>query len=51
MARHFVLPGDHLHATAEHVEHFLCRDLQTKLADELDQPIVDPHGKAIPRSQ
>jgi manganese/zinc/iron transport system permease protein len=49
MARHFVLPGDHLHATAEKVEHFLSPELQTELAAELDQPIVDPHGKSIPR--
>ena len=49
MARHFDLPGDHLHATAEQVEHFLCQQLQTDLAKELDQPALDPHGKAIPR--
>ncbi|WP_397569211.1 metal ABC transporter permease [Schlesneria sp. T3-172] len=50
MARHFELPGDHFHATAEQVEHFLCPQLQTDLATELDQPSVDPHGKAIPNS-
>lgn len=48
MARHFDLPGDHLHATAEQVEHFLCSQLQSDLATELDQPDRDPHGKAIP---
>lgn len=48
MARHFVLPGDHLHATAEQVEHYLCPQLQNELATELDQPERDPHGKAIP---
>lgn len=48
MARHFTLPGDHLHATAEEVEHFLSPELQSDLASELDQPDVDPHGKAIP---
>lgn len=50
MARHFDLPGDHLHATAEQVEHFLNQELQTELAAELDQPMVDPHGKSIPGS-
>lgn len=50
MARHFDLPGDHLHATAETVEHFLSPELQTELAAELDQPSTDPHGKTIPRS-
>lgn len=51
MARHFDLPGDHLHATAEQVEHFLTAELQTELAAELDEPNVDPHGKSIPQSQ
>jgi len=50
MARHFDLPGDHLHAAAEQVEHFLSPEMQTELAAELDQPDVDPHGKSIPRS-
>ena len=49
MARHFDLPPDHLHATAEQVEHFLGPELQAELADELDQPTIDPHGKSIPR--
>ena len=48
MARHFELPDDHLHATAEQVEHFLGPELQAELAAELDQPTTDPHGKAIP---
>lgn len=48
MARHFHLPGDHLHATAEQVEHFLSPELQSELAQELDQPNIDPHGKSIP---
>ncbi|MBS0201973.1 MAG: metal ABC transporter permease [Planctomycetes bacterium] len=48
MARHFELPDDHLHATAEQVEHFLGPELQAELAAELDQPTTDPHGKTIP---
>ena len=48
MARHFDLPGDHLHASAEQVEHFVCHQLQSELAAELDQPSLDPHGKMIP---
>ena len=50
MSRHFVLPDDHLHATAEEVEHFLSPQLLTELAAELDEPSVDPHGKSIPPS-
>jgi manganese/zinc/iron transport system permease protein len=49
MARHFELPADHLHATAEQVEHFLGPELQAELAAELDQPTTDPHGKSIPQ--
>ena len=49
MARHFVLPDDHLHSTAEQVEHFLSPELQTELAAELNQPVTDPHGKSIPQ--
>ncbi len=48
MARHFDLPGEQLHATAERVEHFLDPALQAKLAEELNQPSIDPHGKSIP---
>ena len=48
MARHFELPDDHLHSTAEQVEHFLSPQLQTQLASELDEPATDPHGKSIP---
>ena len=48
MARHFDLPGEQLHATAERVEHYLDPNLQAELAAELDQPLVDPHGKSIP---
>ncbi len=48
MARHFPLPDDHLHATAERVEHFIDPVLRDSLAAELDQPRSDPHGTAIP---
>ncbi len=48
MARHFDLPGEQLHATAERVEHFLDPALQAKLAEELNQPSIDPHGMSIP---
>jgi manganese/zinc/iron transport system permease protein len=48
MARHFDLPPDHLHATAEQVEHFLSPEMQSELAAELDQPTTDPHGRSIP---
>ncbi len=48
MAKHFVVPDDHLHETASRVEHFLDPDLREELAEELDAPETDPHGRAIP---
>lgn len=50
MARHFDVPGDHLHDAAHRVEHFLDPELRDQLARELDSPDTDPHGRDIPRS-
>ncbi len=49
MAHHFDVPGDHLHNTAHRVEHFLDPDLRDQIANELDGPQLDPHGREIPR--
>jgi manganese/zinc/iron transport system permease protein len=51
MAKHFEIPGDHLHETAERVEHFIDKDMRVELASELATPAVDPHGRAIPSEQ
>ncbi len=48
MARHFALPGDHLHESAELVEHYLDPVLRDELAAELSGPAIDPHGREIP---
>ena len=48
MARHFVLPDDHLHPTAEAVEHYIDSSIRGELVKELDQPTQDPHGREIP---
>lgn len=48
MSKHFDVPDDHLHETASRVEHYIDRNLQEQLANELDRPGVDPHGKSIP---
>lgn len=42
------LKSDHVHDTAEKLEHFTESDLQSKVADSFNQPSVDPHGKKIP---
>jgi Mn-dependent DtxR family transcriptional regulator len=51
MAKHFELPEDHLHATAERVEHFIDQEMRVKLATELATPGVDPHGRTIPSEE
>lgn len=48
MHKHFDLPEDHLHRSAHVVEHYLDPQLQAELAEELDSPRTDPHGKEIP---
>ena len=48
---HFDLPPDHLHEPAERIEHFIGPELQSELADALDRPAKDPHGREIPGSE
>jgi manganese/zinc/iron transport system permease protein len=48
LAKHFVLGAGYFHENAEQMEHFLDPELQAKLAQDLDRPGVDPHGRAIP---
>jgi manganese/zinc/iron transport system permease protein len=48
LAENFDLPLDHIHESAERFEHYLGPELQAELAQALNQPNVDPHGKPIP---
>jgi manganese/zinc/iron transport system permease protein len=48
MAHHFKVPADHLHEMAHRVEHFLDPELRDQIAEELDGPQRDPHGREIP---
>jgi manganese/zinc/iron transport system permease protein len=48
LQKHFELPSDHLHAQAHSAEHFLDSELLSNIADELDGPLADPHGRVIP---
>jgi manganese/zinc/iron transport system permease protein len=50
LERHFELPLDHVHEPAERMEHYLGPELQTQLAEQLAEPVQDPHGRAIPPS-
>ena len=44
------LPSDHVHPTAEKVEHLLSEQLVERVDDVLGHPVIDPHGAPIPRS-
>lgn len=44
------LASDHVHPTAEQVEHLLSDQLVEKVDDALGHPATDPHGAPIPRS-
>lgn len=48
MAKHLALPEDHLHATAERVEHYIDGSMRAEIDSELAEPGQDPHGRAIP---
>ena len=51
LAKHFALPLDHLHMSAERLEHFITPQMREELAEDLTGPEVDPHGKEIPPEQ
>lgn len=48
IAKHFIVPEQRLHQLAEAAEHFVGPQLQQALAEELQQPVHDPHGAKIP---
>lgn len=45
--RHLAIPADHVHKTAEKLEHITSPIMQERLADDV-QAEVDPQGKSIP---
>lgn len=44
-------PLDHVHEDAEKIEHLLSPALVQSLNEELDYPLQDPHGQAIPSTR
>lgn len=48
LAKHFELPTDHLHESAERAEHFISDAMNEAMADDLQDVHLDPHGKVIP---
>ena len=39
---------DHIHGTAETIEHLITPEIEKELMKELDFPTSDPHNKEIP---
>jgi manganese/zinc/iron transport system permease protein len=48
VSKHFELPVDHLHDTAERTEHFISPSMEREMVHELDDVTLDPQGKPIP---
>ncbi len=48
LSRHLHLAPDHVHDSAESIEHILTPELEEQLASELNYPEVDPHNSPIP---
>lgn len=46
--RYLNLPADHVHVTAERLEHVTSPAMQQDLARETGRPRLDPHGKQVP---
>lgn len=42
-------PSDHMHDAADRVEHHIPPELIDRIDDAADHPVVDPHGRIIPR--
>lgn len=48
LEKHLALRPDHVHAPAEQLEHITSRQMQSQLAEALEQRQTDPHGRPIP---
>jgi Mn-dependent DtxR family transcriptional regulator len=46
--QHLPLAADHVHDTAEQLEHLTDGRMQVELAEATGKPALDPHGKVIP---
>ncbi|MCP3904243.1 MAG: iron ABC transporter [Planctomycetes bacterium] len=51
LVKHLALPSDHVHHTAMKLEHITGPTMRENLAEQVDDPKTDPHGKAIPSSE
>jgi manganese/zinc/iron transport system permease protein len=46
--RHLALRDDHVHPTAERLEHVTDQAMRRRLAERIEDASVDPHGREIP---
>ena len=51
LAKHFKLPKDHLHESAERTEHYITPSMDDAMSRDLEHLEDDPHGRAIPKSR
>jgi manganese/zinc/iron transport system permease protein len=51
LSKHFDLPEARLHDAAMRVEHFIGPEVREELAQELNEPSVDPHGRRFPTEE
>ncbi|MEZ6045026.1 MAG: iron dependent repressor, metal binding and dimerization domain protein [Planctomycetaceae bacterium] len=51
VAQHFAVAEDQYHESAHRAEHFMDAAERQKLAQELNQPVDDPHGSSIPEER
>lgn len=51
LAKHTPLAPDHLHFSAEKMEHFISTTMERALDDELQGARYDPHGQPIPHQE
>ncbi|MGQ0613315.1 MAG: metal ABC transporter permease [Planctomycetaceae bacterium] len=49
LSRRLDLPDDHLHRDAEEMEHALDDEVWEEIDAALGRPLLDPHGRPIPR--
>ncbi len=48
MSQYLNIASDHVHDDAETIEHILTPELEAKIVDQLNHPILDPHDEKIP---
>jgi manganese/zinc/iron transport system permease protein len=48
LVKNLALSPDHVHPTAEMLEHITSPGMEEQLAEKTDRPDIDPHGRKIP---